>query len=158
MTTDIFTGLIGTPLDSALFKEHLSKNHPSGQQEPDEIKAFPDTTFHNYHSLGISYSFDLPPANKTGAPRLAAIHFYNDGTSGYKRYKLKLALPYGLELSATGKAIVDVLGEPSNKTKFPKCCIVYSEKGVQVDLAAKDWEDPLCQIECLTIYRDLVWY
>ncbi|KAI8825778.1 uncharacterized protein EV422DRAFT_563611 [Fimicolochytrium jonesii] len=144
--------MLGISLDSQAFRDHLDRIHPPDQRFPCSTKTFPGTLFHNYTTLGISYSFD---EKQTGGDLvLAAIHLYNDGISGYSRYALEdvFPLPYGLRMDLTGQEIVALLDEPTSKEKYPKCCVVYDNLGIQIDLAAKDWEDPNCKIECFTVY------
>ncbi|TPX69574.1 hypothetical protein SpCBS45565_g02291 [Spizellomyces sp. 'palustris'] len=143
--------LFGSSPTSPTYITHIATYHPKTLDTPESVKTFPDVVFHNYPSLGISYSFDITP---TSTQRLAAIHVYNAKISGYEKYNLDLGLPFGLDISMTGKEVVEILGEPSVKSKYPKCCIVYADKGVQIDLAAKDWEEPDCRIECLTFYQE----
>lgn len=156
LPSDSITGLFGTSPSFPEFNSHLKAHHPPSHQAPESTKEFPDAVFHNYPSLGISYDFDVIKDKKSGATthRLAAIHIYNEGVSRYKKFSLPLELPYGLSIDMKGKEVVEKLGEPSGKSQYPKCCIVYGDKGVQVDLAAKNWEDPECAIECLTFYQD----
>ncbi|KND04354.1 uncharacterized protein SPPG_00084 [Spizellomyces punctatus DAOM BR117] len=145
-----FIKLLGSSPTSPTYINHIATYHPKTLDKPESFKSFCEVVFYNYPSLGISYSFDITPTIQ----RLAAIHIYNAKISGYEKYNLDLSLPFGLDINMTGKEVVETLGEPSVKSKYPKCCIVYPDKGVQVDLAAKDWEEPNCSIECLTFYQE----
>ncbi|KAJ3173085.1 hypothetical protein HDU88_004544 [Geranomyces variabilis] len=161
LSEDVFTALLGTPLSSPIFAKHLEKNHPPADRKPSYVKTSPATLFYNFKTLGISYSFDLRDKDPATA-RLAAIHCYSGlGASAkdYASYCLPVTLPHGIDLAkATGRDVVLALGEPSRKSKVPSCCLVYDgEVGFQVDLLAKDWEDPNARIECLTLWKDVAW-
>ncbi|KAI9592200.1 hypothetical protein BDF19DRAFT_416452 [Syncephalis fuscata] len=136
------------------------------------IKSFTDCEYHTFHistrnTAGsnndeittIVYCFDR---NTTVAPStlsLGAVHLSGSATA-----LRHLSLPRGIQLSWTGKEIVEVLGEPERKgggasattiamTSTSGIWLAWDTLGVQVELMAMDWDSPNALIREITIYK-----
>ncbi|KAI8097090.1 uncharacterized protein BX664DRAFT_72684 [Halteromyces radiatus] len=137
------------------------------QQNLNTIKRFPDSIYHAYKSLGLSFCFvsKSKPIQQCDDYDdnliLDAIDIYNGVTKdGYQPYSLKLDLPY-IDSSMVAHDIVSLLGEPDRKggggqTRLP-CWIEYKfEKnsgGMMIQLHGLDWDDSKMGWTSIVLYR-----
>jgi hypothetical protein len=118
-------------------------------------KTFKDCAYHNYrveHPNGnthISYCFDR---RNDQTWTLAAIHL-----TGHFPSTPTTLLPSHLQSKETGKALVKALGEPTRKGKTKDgIWMSWDKLGIQVQLAAMDWEQPEAPIQEWILFKPTV--
>ncbi|WVW79862.1 hypothetical protein I302_101832 [Kwoniella bestiolae CBS 10118] len=137
--------LFSQPPSSPTLTTYLQSLSPSSTPiPPPEIKSYPDSTYHNYHPLGLSLSFrpnkglssidiyNPPPhpipkrANQAPSPVYSpppevTLHFPSDNIilppkkEGDKPLSIPRPTTFSLKANSTGRDFVSHLGEPTRK-------------------------------------------
>lgn len=135
-------------INSSLHKELLQKLNISDEDQNTIKKYPPSTEYHCYFDLGIALCFE--------AGLLDSIDFYkeenNSASLPSAKYKTvsKDRVPVEIGYDATGKDLVEKLGEPLEKgggSGKGQISIWLRWKHVQVEIPTRDWD----------IAKDLKW-
>eukprot|EP00750_Incisomonas_marina_P002378 INCI12252.1.p1 GENE.INCI12252.1~~INCI12252.1.p1 ORF type:complete len:253 (+),score=42.48 INCI12252.1:187-945(+) len=109
-------------------------------------KDYPDCTYVSFQRYGVELCFDRDVSS--GSTILGAIHLRPVSLTEQSASAVKsLLLPHGLKLNATGRSVVELLGEPTKKGGGGKVggatplFIVYEPLGLQISFAGRDWND-----------------
>lgn len=109
-------------------------------------KDYPDCTYVTFQRHGIELCFDRDVSS--GSTVLGAIHLRPVSSTEQSASAFgSLLLPHGLKLNATGRSVVELLGEPTKKGGGGKVggatplFIIYEPLGLQISFAGRDWND-----------------